>query len=123
MLSYFICSFIFTISFLFIYLSFGRKTALLISVILHIGGGCGSAFAPNYESFVCFRFIVGMSNMGIFMSSFVLGGHCLLQHSFLKQLVYQTNVCMKFILYKKARMFMFVFLFVAFVAWNHTTTF
>ena len=62
--------FFFTISFLFTYLSFGRKSALLISVFLHIGGGCGSAFAPNYESFVCFRFIVGMSNMGIFMSSF-----------------------------------------------------
>lgn len=52
---------------------FGRKTALLVSAFLHISGGCGSAFAPNYETFVFFRFIVGMSNMGIFMSAFVIG--------------------------------------------------
>ena len=54
---------------------FGRKTAVLLSVFLHIGGGFGSAFAPNYGSFVAFRFIVGMSNMGIFMSIFVIGNY------------------------------------------------
>ena len=52
---------------------FGRKTALVLSVFLHLGGGFGSAFAPNYGTFVACRFIVGMSNMGIFMSAFVIG--------------------------------------------------
>ena len=48
---------------------------MLMSVFLHLGGGFGSAFAPNYGSFVAFRFIVGMSNMGMFMSTFVIGEH------------------------------------------------
>ena len=58
------------------YFRFGRKTAMLVSVFLHVLGGSGSVFAPNYGSFVAFRFIVGMSNMGIFMSIFVIGKYC-----------------------------------------------
>ncbi|XP_060567474.1 organic cation transporter protein-like isoform X4 [Ruditapes philippinarum] len=52
---------------------FGRKKALIVSVFLHVGGAFGSAFAPNYALFVTFRFIVGFSNMGMFMSAFVIG--------------------------------------------------
>ena len=52
---------------------FGRKTAFMLSFILHLGGGFGSAFAPNYGTFVACRFITGMSNMGMFMSTFVIG--------------------------------------------------
>ncbi|XP_053397695.1 organic cation transporter protein-like [Mercenaria mercenaria] len=52
---------------------FGRKKALIVSLFLHIGGAFGSAFAPNYALFVTFRFLVGFSNMGMFMSAFVIG--------------------------------------------------
>ena len=52
---------------------FGRKTAVLVSSALHVGAAFGSAFAPNYGAFVAFRFLQGMSNMGIFMSLFVIG--------------------------------------------------
>ena len=55
---------------------FGRKTAFMLSFILHLGGGFGSAFAPNYGAFVACRFITGMSNMGMFMSTFVIGKPC-----------------------------------------------
>jgi len=46
---------------------------MLVSTVLHLVGVFGSAFAPNYVSFVILRFIVGMSNMGLFMSMFVIG--------------------------------------------------
>ncbi|WAR08263.1 ORCT-like protein [Mya arenaria] len=52
---------------------FGRKTAVIMSSFLHIGAAFGSAFAPNYGAFVTFRFLQGVSNMGIFMSLFVIG--------------------------------------------------
>lgn len=52
---------------------FGRKKALLLSAFLYVGAAFGSAFAPNYALFVTFRFLQGMSNMGLFMSSFVIG--------------------------------------------------
>ncbi|KAL4232572.1 hypothetical protein ACF0H5_007262 [Mactra antiquata] len=52
---------------------FGRKKALMVSAFLHVGAAFGSAFAPNYALFVTFRFLQGMSNMGLFMSSFVIG--------------------------------------------------
>lgn len=45
----------------------------MLSVLLHVGGTFGSAFAPNYAAFLALRFIVGMSNMGLFMSTFVIG--------------------------------------------------
>ena len=67
---------------------FGRKTALVLSVFLHLGGGFGSAFAPNYGTFVACRFIVGMSNMGIFMSAFVIGKARIFYY-----LIYKPSYC------------------------------
>lgn len=47
--------------------------AMMMSILLHIGGGIGSAFAPNYAAYVAFRFIVGTGNNGIFISIYVIG--------------------------------------------------
>ena len=65
--------YVFIICFYCSHFRFGRKTAMLVASLLHVAGGCGSSFAPNYGSFVAFRFLVGMSNMGIFLSTFVVG--------------------------------------------------
>ena len=68
----------FTMIIVYVYVfRFGRKTAFMLSFMLHLGGGFGSAFAPNYGTFVACRFITGMSNMGMFMSTFVIGKPCL----------------------------------------------
>ncbi|XP_067675691.1 organic cation transporter protein-like isoform X2 [Haliotis asinina] len=50
----------------------GRKPTLMASVLLHIGTGVGTAFAPNYVAFVILRFLNGASNIGLFVSSFVI---------------------------------------------------
>lgn len=51
----------------------GRKTAAMLGAIIHIGSAFGSAFAPNYGVFVAMRFLIGVSNMGLFMCMFVIG--------------------------------------------------
>ncbi|XP_045197588.2 organic cation transporter protein-like isoform X2 [Mercenaria mercenaria] len=50
---------------------FGRKKALLLSILLYVVGSFGSAFAPNYALFVTCRFLVGFSS--IFTAAFVIG--------------------------------------------------
>ncbi|XP_046583400.1 organic cation transporter protein-like [Haliotis rubra] len=50
----------------------GRKPALMVSILLHIGTGVGTAFAPNFVAFVILRFFNGASNIGLFIPSFVI---------------------------------------------------
>lgn len=59
---------------------------MMLSVFLHVVGAFGSAFAPNYAAFVALRFLVGMSNLGIFLSAFVIGKW------FLKHLTYGIQI-------------------------------
>ncbi|XP_067674877.1 organic cation transporter protein-like [Haliotis asinina] len=50
----------------------GRKPTLMVAILLHIGTGVGTAFAPNYVAFVILRFFNGASNIGLFIPSFVI---------------------------------------------------
>lgn len=59
----------------------------MLSVLLHVGGTFGSAFAPNYAAFLALRFIVGMSNMGLFMSTFVIGKNFFYKKNVVKRLL------------------------------------
>ncbi|KAK7105608.1 organic cation transporter protein-like [Littorina saxatilis] len=52
---------------------FGRKTALMICVVLIMGTSIGTAFASSYAAFVTLRFFIGIGGMGIFLSAYTLG--------------------------------------------------
>ncbi|XP_025088668.1 organic cation transporter protein-like [Pomacea canaliculata] len=52
---------------------FGRKTSMMIALLLHIAACIGTAFATSFLVFTSLRFFVGVSNMGIFLSAYVLG--------------------------------------------------
>ncbi|XP_070201753.1 organic cation transporter protein-like [Littorina saxatilis] len=52
---------------------FGRKTALMTALVVHIGCAIGTSFVKTYVAFVALRFLVGMSNMGVFLVTYVLG--------------------------------------------------
>ncbi|XP_013421303.1 organic cation transporter protein [Lingula anatina] len=51
----------------------GRKLTFLVSMLLQGLSGTAAAFAPEYYSFVFFRFLDGFSNAGVMMCAFVLG--------------------------------------------------
>ncbi|XP_046374361.2 organic cation transporter protein-like [Haliotis rufescens] len=50
---------------------FGRKMSVMMAVLLHLGTGIGTAFAPNYTAFVIIRFFNGASSITLFISPFV----------------------------------------------------
>ncbi|CAH1777776.1 unnamed protein product [Owenia fusiformis] len=52
---------------------FGRRKLLLISIVLQLISGIGLAFAPEYFSFIFFRFLLGNAHSGVFLPGFTLG--------------------------------------------------
>ncbi|XP_067675030.1 organic cation transporter protein-like isoform X2 [Haliotis asinina] len=50
---------------------YGRKTSVLVAVVLHLGTGIGIALAPNYLVFVIIRFFNGAASITLFISPFV----------------------------------------------------
>lgn len=58
---------------LLLFRRFGRKMSMMIALLLHIAACIGSAFATSFLVFTSLRFFVGVSNMGIFLSAYVLG--------------------------------------------------
>ncbi|XP_035673682.1 organic cation transporter protein-like isoform X2 [Branchiostoma floridae] len=52
---------------------FGRRPTLLWCILLQLIFGVASAFSPNYVTFVFTRFFLGVLNVGIYFSAFVLG--------------------------------------------------
>jgi len=45
----------------------------LIVIFLQGSAGLATGFAPEFYSFIIFRFLVGAASMGLFMTAFVLG--------------------------------------------------
>ena len=52
---------------------FGRKTALLLAMLLHVGCSIGTAFVSSYVVFTVLRFFQGFGNLGCFLIGYVLG--------------------------------------------------
>ncbi|XP_052244562.1 organic cation transporter protein-like [Dreissena polymorpha] len=52
---------------------FGRKKALVVSIVVFIVAAFGSAFARTYEVFVCFRFLQGVGTLSMYTTLFVIG--------------------------------------------------
>ncbi|XP_036409909.1 solute carrier family 22 member 13-like [Megalops cyprinoides] len=52
---------------------FGRRTVILLSLLLQFLFGVAAALSPNIYVYIAFRFVVGMALAGIAMSTFVLG--------------------------------------------------
>ncbi|XP_066276612.1 organic cation transporter protein-like [Branchiostoma lanceolatum] len=52
---------------------FGRRPTLLWCILLQLIFGVASAFSHNYVAFVVMRFFLGVLNVGIYFSAFVLG--------------------------------------------------
>ncbi|XP_078688676.1 organic cation transporter protein-like [Branchiostoma floridae x Branchiostoma belcheri] len=52
--------------------SIGRKKTMYLAVLLQLGFGVATAFAPNYEVFVVLRLLVGFTAMGVFLPAFVI---------------------------------------------------
>ncbi|XP_048826930.1 solute carrier family 22 member 13b [Brienomyrus brachyistius] len=52
---------------------YGRRTVILISLLLQVIFGVGAAFAPNIYVYIGFRFVVGTTISGIGLNTFVLG--------------------------------------------------
>ncbi|BFZ25356.1 hypothetical protein BsWGS_28395 [Bradybaena similaris] len=51
----------------------GRKVGLMVAITLHVLASVFVVLSPNYAIFVVFRFLIGVSNMGIMLCAFVLG--------------------------------------------------
>ncbi|KPP66900.1 solute carrier family 22 member 13-like [Scleropages formosus] len=52
---------------------FGRRTVILISLILQLFFGVGASFSPNIYVYTFLRFVVGTAVSGIIINTFVLG--------------------------------------------------
>ncbi|XP_066288727.1 organic cation transporter protein-like [Branchiostoma lanceolatum] len=52
--------------------SIGRKKTMYLAVLVQLGFGVATAFAPNYEVFVVLRLLVGFTAMGVFLPAFVV---------------------------------------------------
>ncbi|KAL4657152.1 solute carrier family 22 member 13-like [Arapaima gigas] len=52
---------------------FGRRTVILISLLLQLIFGVGTAFSPNIYVYIFLRFLVGATVSGIIINTFVLG--------------------------------------------------
>eukprot|EP00058_Branchiostoma_floridae_P003256 XP_002588744.1 hypothetical protein BRAFLDRAFT_238294 [Branchiostoma floridae] len=52
--------------------SIGRKKTMYLAVLLQLGFGVATAFAPNYIWFVVLRLLVGFTAMGVFLPAFVI---------------------------------------------------
>ena len=52
---------------------FGRKKALMLSLLIHVGCAIGTAFSPSFAVFVTLRFFVGLGNLGTFLTAYTLG--------------------------------------------------
>ena len=52
---------------------FGRKRALMLSLLIHVGCAIGTAFSPSFAVFVTLRFFVGLGNLGTFLTAYTLG--------------------------------------------------
>ncbi|CAB1334291.1 unnamed protein product, partial [Coregonus sp. 'balchen'] len=52
---------------------FGRRFAILVSLLFQLLFGVAAAFSPNIYVYIALRFVVGMTISGIAMNTFVLG--------------------------------------------------
>ncbi|XP_036409921.1 solute carrier family 22 member 13-like [Megalops cyprinoides] len=52
---------------------FGRRTVILLSLLLQFLFGVAAALSPNIYVYIAFRFVVGMTISGISINTFVLG--------------------------------------------------
>ncbi|XP_021414074.2 solute carrier family 22 member 13 isoform X3 [Oncorhynchus mykiss] len=52
---------------------FGRRFAILVSLLFQLLFGVAAAFSPNIYVYISLRFVVGMTISGIAMNTFVLG--------------------------------------------------
>ncbi|KAL8592829.1 hypothetical protein ACOMHN_045983 [Nucella lapillus] len=52
---------------------FGRKVALMLSLLVHVGCAVGTAFVQSFAAFATVRYFLGIGNMGTFLSAYVIG--------------------------------------------------
>ncbi|XP_006634326.2 solute carrier family 22 member 13b [Lepisosteus oculatus] len=52
---------------------FGRRSIILVSLLLQLGFGVGTAFSPSIYVYIVLRFVIGMTISGIIINTFVLG--------------------------------------------------
>ncbi|KAJ8418789.1 hypothetical protein AAFF_G00002880 [Aldrovandia affinis] len=52
---------------------FGRRTVILLSILLQLLFGVGAAFSPNIYVYMAIRFVIGMAISGVSINTFVLG--------------------------------------------------
>uniref|UniRef100_A0A4W5NF27 Solute carrier family 22 member 13b n=1 Tax=Hucho hucho TaxID=62062 RepID=A0A4W5NF27_9TELE len=75
---------------------FGRRFAILVSLLFQLLFGVAAAFSPNIYVYIGLRFVVGMTISGIAMNTFVLGGAilpcCLLPHKLQSLISISQNI-------------------------------
>jgi len=54
---------------------YGRKTALIVSILIEIASGIGITLSPSIYVFIVVRFIHGIGGFGRYLSSLLISKH------------------------------------------------
>ena len=86
----------------------GRRKTLIIAITLQFGFSMSLAWSPSYPVYAVLRFCIGMCNVGMFMTSYVLG-----RLTFWKQQFFRFRV--------KHFVIVFFFSIINFFVWRRIT--